>query len=406
MKANEKPVSKKIKNNKFLTIFVCIFLSVVLIFGTTMGIIMAISNARAVVKYDGITISEGEAKYLASVYKKEYIISLKSLGVAAYDSAAFWASEAEDGTSYGELMERGFKEYLCGIAIKNSLYLDNASSAYRDKSFVKEKVDKRLSYLGYNSEKAFNREAERLGFDYDDMVGGSLLLYRAGRAYGMIYGTDGANLAGYAEECERYLATYTHVSLIFLRHEDTYVLSEAGEVTYNDDGEIVMRALSPAEKAARETAAMELREYISNFENDENNAISPETFDIYMRKSDTDPQMYSRGYYFREGAEITAQFAAKYPEVVERAYEMDIGEYAEVACEDSVCFIYRSEVVARAYADRDNVFFSDFLSDGSEYLFGEAIKTLSTEVEITDNIGKIDLIKIPSNKEYYVNSWS
>ncbi len=407
MNDNVKTKREKRKNNRFLTIFICIFLSITLVFGVTMGIIVAVDNAKVAVRYKGVTISEGEARYLGSIYKKEYLRSLSALGIVAYDTASFWAKEAEDGVSYGELLERGFREYLSGIAVKSSLYLDTASFGSSDRRAVRQRVDKRLSYLGYDSERAFNEISGRVGFEYDDFVDGSELLYQSAMAYAAIYGADGSNLSNYPSECEKYLETYTRVSLIFLRSESVYVLDEAGGLTYDDDGEIVTRELTEEEKAERAATAAELREYIANYVNGENNAISPETFDIYLRqRSDTDPEMYDRGYYFREGAEITAQFAAVYPEVVEKAYEMELGEYAEVECSDGLCFIYRAPIAKSAYSDSGNVFFSDFYSDGSQYLFGEAIETLADEVEFTDKFGEIDITEIPSNSEYYVNSWS
>ena len=53
---SEKP--KMGKNNKILLIFVCIFLSVVLIFGAVFGIILAIEEANAVVKIGSVRMDE------------------------------------------------------------------------------------------------------------------------------------------------------------------------------------------------------------------------------------------------------------------------------------------------------------------------------------------------------------
>ena len=393
------------KKNRFLTIFVCIFLSVVLIFGTVMGIVIAVNNAKTVVRYGNVNISEGEARYLASIYKKEYMRSLSAMGIARVsDTEAFWSTDSGDGQTYGDHLERGYREYLAGIAVKSSLYLDNANYGSSEKKAVEDKVLKRLSYLDCKTPDGLNEISDSLGFGYKDMLGGTGLLYQAAMAYTQIYGAGGENLANYPGECNDYLEEYSHVFLIYLRNEDVYVLDENGNVTYDGDGNILMREQSEEEREARLALAEEIRQCIDNYYNDRNDAMSPEAFANYMKNgSDTDPNMFNIGYYFRDGAEVTGQFAEVYPEVVSASLEMKIGEYREVQCSDSVCFIYRAPVVEGAYKNSDNPFFSDFYSDGAAQMFSDAIELLSENVDFDEKLSRIDIFSIPANKEYYVN---
>ena len=394
--------------NRNLLIFVCIFVSFVVIFSSTLGIIMGVINAKTVVKYESTRMYEGDVIYLASVFKSSYISYLNKSGVKnVRDSEGFWSSDSGvEGKTYGDLLRAAFYEYLCGIAVKNSLYLDTKKFGKTEKNEVKAKVDKKLALLNLDKE-SFNALYDETLFEYDDFLSGSYLLTKADAAFATIYGSDGTAIASYTDECEKYLKTYTHVALIFLRTEDAYVFDENGQLTYDENNNVIMRDLTDEERAEREKSAESLREYIKNAEEGLGNAISPETFELYMKeKSDTDPEMMDRGYYFHPNAEITGQFYDVYPEVVKRAFEMEIGEYAEVECSDSVCFIYRYDVTAGAYADRTNVFFSDFYSDAADYSFTESIRTLSSEVVFSEKFANIDIVSIPANSKYVTKSWS
>ncbi len=404
-----KKISELEPRNRFLLIFVCIFLSLVIIFGATLGIIMAVRNANTVVRYGSTRLTEGDVIYLASVFKSDYIAALVSSGVkGARDSESFWSKESTTaGKSWGDMLNEAFVQYISGIAVKNSLYLNIAKFESSDKKYVRELLDERLMYLGYNSKKEFNAKAGELLFDYDDILSASYLLCKAETSFNALYGSDGSGIASYSADCEKYLDTYSHVALIFLRTENVYLLDDNGDLQYDDDGQILTRDLTPYEKEQREATAAELREYIKNYNNSEDNAITPETFELYMReKSDTDPEMFSRGYYFNPNAAVTAQFAEVYPEIVEASYEMDIGDYREVECSDSTVFIYRYDVTDGAYVDTDNVFFSDFYGDAAQYSFTESIKILSEDVIFSDKFYEIDIVKIPKNSSIVVNSWT
>ena len=64
---------QKKKKSKFLTIFICIFLSVIIIFGSVLGIVTAVNYANAAARYEGTLLSRGALNYLSSYYKYKYI---------------------------------------------------------------------------------------------------------------------------------------------------------------------------------------------------------------------------------------------------------------------------------------------------------------------------------------------
>ena len=92
--------------------------------------------------------------------------------------------------------------------------------------------------------------------------------------------------------------------------------------------------------------------------------------------------MYGVGYYFNPSAAATAEFTSVFPEIVEKSYEMGMGDYVMVECSIGVCFIYRYAVEMGSYSDTQNPFFSDFYLDAADYLLrygGELAMVYKTE---------------------------
>lgn len=381
-----------------MTMFVCISLAVVLVFGGVVGTMVALRDARAAVKYDGVIADEGAVIYLASRYKTMYLSSLTAAGIEAYDSPVFWEKKSADGKSYGELYTEGLKEYVASVIIANHIYDSYTTFTADEQRRVAESVAEILTLKAEGSVAEFNKLTERFGFDYSDFEEASELLYKAQMAQSVVYGADGSKLSSFPEECEKFLAEYSHVSLLFLR--------ESTKIVTDENGIMEEVALTSEEKARRKEIASILREAIkAREEKSEDGWVTPEMFELYLKESDGDKEMYEKGYYFRAESETTAEFAGEFPEIVERALTMEVGDYAEVECSIGTCFIYRYEPKEGAYTDKDNLFFSDFYSDASDYLYRQSLKELSVLVEFREIYDAIDTLAVPKNYEYYVKSW-
>ncbi len=391
--------------NRFLVIFISIFLAVVLTFGGVLGLISILKNARAVVKYDGVYIDRGSAVYLASYYKLQYIRALRLSGVDAKDTDSFWKSTDESGKTYSELFSESFCEYVASIAVANALFSSYSSYTSLDKKTVTQSCEEILKYHAADSVSTFNDKCEKYGFDYNDFLNAAELIYKAQRAEDVIYGRDGSNLSNFPEECEKYLSTYSHVSLLFIRTEDVLVRDEEGNIIYDDAGNPTVRPLIDEEKAERAETMAVLDAAIEAKKNGADGQITPQMFDLYLKKSDGDPGMYEKGYYFHSSAETTAEFSLEFPEIVEASLSMSENEYTRVDCSIGVCYIYKYPVASEAYADSENLFFSDFFSDAADYLYGEALYELSSEVTIKSEFYEIDFVNIPVIENFYVKEW-
>nr|MBE6545265.1 hypothetical protein [Oscillospiraceae bacterium] len=370
--------------NRFLTIFVCVFIAVVLVAGGSLGIAVGIKNARAAVKYGNVTLDEGTVRYFASYYKMLYIRSLRIAGIDASDKADFWDSAADDGRTYGQHFEDSLREYLASLVAAADIYLTYSGYTADDKLRVAETAEEILQYKADGSVDQFNETAVKYGFDYNDFLNAAALMYKARFAETVIYGADGKNLMNYPELCAEYLESYSHVSLLFVRLDDD--MTEA----VREEKQTVIDTL---------TAAIEAKN------NGGDHQITATMFNQYLEDSDGDPVMYEKGYYFHQNAEKTAEFAEEFPEIVSASLDMEIGEYRRVECSIGYCFIYKYEQDAKAYEDEDNIFLSDFLSDGSLYHYEKVLASLSPEVIFNDRYSEIDVLEIPLINDYYIREF-
>ena len=400
--------AKKQKKSNVLTIFICIFVGVAIIFGAVLGIMIGVKNARAVAIYEGITVDEGVANFFASRFKIEYIGALKDAGVMASDTETFFKKKADDGRSYAEHFEEGFKEYLASILVANRIFAKYSTLSSSDRACINESVKAIVKYRADGSEEKFNEKAGKYGFDYEDFLIAAEMLYKAEYAKLVLYGKEGENLKNFGELCEEYLEKYTHVSLAFISIDSSIY-------TDPNTGISERLPLTESERAAREAHIAEVTEMLNNKYNQTGGPeISEDTIKILQESYDSDKDMNAVGYYFRSGAEKTVEFSEKFAPVVEKAYEMSIGDYARVdltvqdgdAEYDFVCFIYKSECAFGAYRNEDNVFFSDFYSDAADYFYEDALSELVGGVEFTRVYDEImNPLGIPQNYELFITNW-
>ena len=381
------------KKSRFLLIFVCIFLAIVLVFTGIFGIIALVKRNNAVARYGSYMIDGGEANYLASYYKYRYLVGLADSGISGYDTPTFWESKSESGESYGSLLEKSFKEYVSGILVANALFEKYSKLESSDKEKIKQMKERALE--SYGSEEKFNEAAAKYGFDYEDYKGAVELLYKATKAQTVIFGASGEKLSSYPTECSEYYENnYSRVSLLFLRDEEIIEKDENGIVT--------IRPITDEERALRQEYADTLRTAIYNRVNNlDGERITPEMFELFYKKSDSDLNRY-RGYYLAKNAESTVELATQFPEIVDKAMSMKVGEYAELECSIGVCFIYKEALDKNAFTDKDNVFFSDFYSDALYSIYSDMLGVYAPDVIFSDKFSEIDVVSIPKNYQFVI----
>ncbi len=401
MKDNKKggAPTKERSKNKIWIIAVAAVLAVAIAVCAALGIALAVRNSSSVMYYDGVTISEGAAAYFISRFKVDYLSAFASLG--ATDSDTFWSSEREGGGSYAEHFDGLATAYLKELTVTAALFDRYHRLDSNDKAIIKRSAESVLEYQAGGDKDAFNKEAEKYGFDYDSFLDAVEILYKSYNSYSMIYGTDGAGVASDRSACEEFLSEYSHVKLMFIRTEEKLVVGVNGEE------ELVK--LSEDEIEQRELRAATLRSAILALKNNEDGQITPQMFNLYLKEyGDGDPIMDEHGYYFHEDSELTTEFAEAFPEVVNAALNMRIGEYAEVRTHlqdadenigfEGYCFIYKYPVTEGAYADEElESWFSDFYKHASEFSYAGAIEKLVPDIRLGEKFDALSPVSVPKN---------
>lgn len=382
-----------------LTIFVCIFVAVVLVVGASIGIAIGVKNANAMVKYDGLTLDRELTSYFVTYYKSVYMGLLSSSGIEVRDTEEFWNTIYVGNATYGDYLQAYTKKYLRELLVANHLYDSYSSYTGEDRKTVNTAIEEILTYKANGDVKSFNSTASKFGFDFSTFKRAAVMLYKAHSAKEVIFGTDGAKMANYPDMCEDYLAAYSHVHLLFIRTENTFVLDEDGNRVQGDDGYDQVRDLTPEELADRQSAIDTISEAIAARGEGGDVQISPEMFATFQERYDEgDRDKHADGYYFSANSSYAREFSSKYKEVVDLALKMNADTYQMVKTDVGVCFIYKDTVDAGAYLTSDKDFFTDFYSDGASVLFDNMLVELSKDAIISEKYkDSFDLIKLPYN---------
>lgn len=409
-KKNNVKTSKKAdvkRKNRFLIIFVSAFVSVVLILGITLGAIAISKDASSIASYGGTRMSPEVATYFASVFKNDYKTALSGEIKGVEDSPGFWNSISASGEPYIDILSRGTKEYIKQIVVMNYLFDRYSSLSSEDEKIIDAAVLGTLKNHGGSIE-SFNAVAEKYGFDYDSYKKAARMLYKAASLEALICGTGGVKLKASTDESvitarNEFLEEYSHVKLLYINTEYKFVLDDKGNRVTYDDGSYKTEELTAEEKAERMAVIETIRSAIAAIGTD-GVQMGPDMFENYMQSEYYSGMLETRqhGYYFHKNTIATEAFDSQ--NIVEKAIEMKVGEFAEVSMESGACFIYKlptspSDLSVSALES----FFVDFYERLSDRFIGNQVSLLTPDVKIKDKFDDIDLIVLPYNYEFHPN---
>ena len=405
------PSEKKNKafgRKRFFIILISALLATAVIFGAVLGVVAYVRSASAVVSFDGVTMDEKVATFFIGRFKTKYIYQLRSSGYPNADNTeSFWNSKYDENTTHGELFTRLATNQLREIAVTSYLFDRYYSLTDADEEKIEKAIAETLEYQTGGSDEEFERLSAEYGFDYDSYCEAVEMLYKAERAFTVIYGSDGSALSSDSASCEKYLSEYSHVSLIFIRTNDKLVTQ--------DDGSQSVASLTEAEREARLLSIEKIRAAIAAYNNGTDGQINAGAFAQYLKEyGEGDKNYDTLGHYFHKNSEFTSEYAQQFPEITEKALSMKVGEYAEVAVDmtnkqnsaantsPGVCFIYKSSPAKGAYTESTlERCFSDFYSDAAVALFSDSVESLMETVELGDKYYKINFNAIATNSILY-----
>jgi len=401
-------MKQKTPKRKFLLIFVCIFVSILLVLGAVLGIASAVKKSRSVVSFKGITMDEEVASFFVTQYKYNFMSMLSASGVKnVEDTLGFWNKVSENEKTYGELLTEGAYEYIKQIMATNYIYDRYASLSKSDKEVISTAVEETLTYKAGGNENTFNKAVSEYGFSYSSYKTAVTMLYKASMAQTIVCGSNGENLENGSQSIkeyitvEEYLSRFSHVKLLFIRTDTTFVLDDSGNRIKNSDGSYQLRNLTDEEKEQRQSLISEIRGHISAIGSGEAE-MGATMFDYYLQNNDEgDPDMRSNGYYFNENSEYTQVFTSVYEDIVNTSYELQIGEFGEAEVDFGVCFIYKYET-SESDLEKSTleVCFRDFYSDLSGVFFDKLLADFTPHVEFSKKMDNVDVLKLPYNYIY------
>ena len=400
--ANVQNAPKK-NNERFVLIFVCIFMSVVLLGGAIFGTVYAVRAANAALEYNGVRMSSSAANYFASYAKGQYLAELRGVE-GAEDTEAFWNSYARGTTTHGDNMKKYVENYLrmvvAGCYLFDSVsHLDSKANAT-----IKKQVEARLMYLTDGDKSEFNSEVRKFGFDYDGFYEATEMIYKTQMARYLLYGADGSSLkTNTALADEYYSVAYKRVKLLFIRTESDYKLDGEGK-REAEDGVEKLYPLSPGEISDRLADIASIDAAIAG----EGGAqMSQIAFDGYLEKyKATNLYLDPRGEYYSTylSSEYTMNAYKELPDVVLTAIGMQVGTFKKVEIEGvGVCYVSALELNAGAYINTDEGgAFSDFYTLLAEYKYNSDVEAELKSVNLKDKFYETDLITLPTNGIYTI----
>ena len=402
------------KTRRAVIIITAVLLAAILIFGAAVATVAAVRNARAVVKYGGTMADEGVVSYLLATYKSYYMRS----EVGAADTPEYWGETVGNATR-GELLRKSAEEYVRSVIAGAYLFDRYTSLASYEKSSIKNATEEVLTYKADGSEKRFNEQTEKMGFNFSDFCRATELIYKAERAIAVIYGVDGAALTNLANpevlaQCNSFFNEYSRVKILYIDTKQTVVKDEQGKIELGADGNYKTEYLSGAEKLSRLGDIAEIRRLIEGAKTGVGDEMSPEYFDLMQDKYNISKAYNASGYYFSPYSAFASGFAADSVEYLSGAYReamhkmltaavesslaMNEGDYHEIEGDFGICFIYKCEKEMGAYVSSGlGAFFHDFYSDAADYLYNESVALISDDVKIKEKYNEIDVVEIPYN---------
>ncbi len=406
-KVKEKPIEKCASKNRIAIIIIAAILAAILILGAILGIGLLVREARAVVSYNGITVSEGVASYIASTHKATYLRALRDRGIDAYDGAEFWQSECRDGVAYKADFAEQLERYVRWVAVAAYFYDRHDTLDSTSRAWIAEKTRDVLHNKSGGSVAKFNEEAAPMGFTFADFCSATELLYKAERATEAVYGVDGVGLATDKNRyiLEEYLDSYANVKLLYIRKSDKFLLDENGNRVV-EGGRDVLTPLEDDEIAERLLHISEITDAIDAWRTGGNGKINEDYFNGFYDYYNDEPEYSESGYFFKRGTAYTEWYRANvYSDVVDTALEMNVGDFARVDLDDNVVvFLYRTECAEGAYmAYGLEDFFVDFYKNCANEHFGTMTDELLPDVTVKDAYRNINLVKIYQNTKFKIN---
>lgn len=332
------------------------FLSLCLVFVMLAASFASCSSESVVMELEGHKITGGMYGYWLSRYKALYLYSY----AGGSDSASFWDTKLTDTLTAKDLFtsitdENIKKNLVCMYLFdKYSLKLPDGT-----KDEIKEKIDKLVEDMG--GKKEFANYAADFGVDAKLLERIYLIEEEIEYLRDYLYGANGTEKVTAEQKDKYYNDNYARIRHIFFSTSTQYVLDGNGSYTFDADGNKITTTPTDEEINRKKVTATAVHARIEAGESFE------ELLEQYTE--DEASKTYKNGYYLTSTIDYI-------DEVVDAAFDMEIGEVRLVNSDYGVHIVKRYALDDKGYENEEN---KDFFGDFEDLVISEVFQNKLAE---------------------------
>lgn len=157
------------KSGRGHTVFAIVVLALIaVLILTAIFVPLCVYRARGkvMISYGAVTVRRDLYLYWLSAYKYEYLSSQSRVDPAAADTPGYWNAAAEAGVTNAEKVRAEADNWIKRIVLASALFEEADLTLSQKTCDELDAACERLFQFGIDDEKAFDREAKPLGFDY------------------------------------------------------------------------------------------------------------------------------------------------------------------------------------------------------------------------------------------------
>lgn len=348
------------RNNKILARFLALILACAALF--------AFSSCGK--KAQEVAFELGNQKITVNMYRL-WLSRVKGVYSGAGDD--IWDEVNDDGRTYNEVFT-GFvtdnaKTFVSAMHLFDELGLELPKSEMNE-------IDKTMKTLlderGDGSKSTLNSYLAAYGVNYDILREVYIIEAKLDYLEEYLYGANGKEKIADEEKDEYYKENYVRVKQIFLYTANKPITDDEGNLTYDEQGNVATRDFTDAEIAAQEKKAQGVLDMLEK----------GEQFDSLMTKYSEDKanEQYPGGYYFTKGSQYVS-------EVVDLAFQLEVGGFAMVKSEYGIHIILREELDEGGYKSSANAdFFTDFEPNLVAIKLGERLAEFKDDIIVHEDV--------------------
>ncbi len=335
-------------------------------------------------EYEDVYITEEMYGYWLAHYKAIFMENYT--GVT--DTDTFWDSVISENMTAEEyftaVAEENIKKTVATAWLFDYMGLSFTNTMKKE---VKSGIEDLSEMLFDGNDAEFDAYLSTFGVDRDDLYEIYVMDAKVEYVYNYLYGSSGVMNIPDSDKLVYTKDNYSHIVHIYVNNNFRYVTveSELGTLTHDPEtGEAYTEELTEAEKAEKNATIAAIDAALAD---------GDDFIDVWEEYSED--KLYKDGYYLKEGSTFIA-------EVVDAAFEMEIGEVVRLETKYGVHYIKRFGIEGTPWSNEANKdFFGSFDGDIADYVFNVMLTETASKVNVnTDITKKFALRDIEPN--YYI----